>query len=89
MHSGKAQKHVGKPSPSATLREELPGMLLTVKRPSPSVVLALGEDLTSLMPSIFFSFFLKKLFPECNTRGRNSFFKKESSSPSATLGEEI
>jgi hypothetical protein len=37
---------------------------------------------------LFFLFF-KKLFPECNTRGRNSFFKKESSSPSATLGEEI
>jgi hypothetical protein len=36
---------------------------------SPRAMVALGEDLT---PST--GFFLKKLFPECNTRGRNSFF---------------
>jgi hypothetical protein len=49
----------------------------------PSVVLALGEDLTPSVPSVF----LKKLFPECNTRERNLFFK--SSSPSVILGKEI
>jgi hypothetical protein len=44
MHSGKAPKHSGKASPSATLGEGLPGMLLTGKRPSPSAnFLALGE----------------------------------------------
>jgi hypothetical protein len=29
MHSGKAKKHLGKPSPSATLGEEPPGMRFT------------------------------------------------------------
>jgi hypothetical protein len=36
LHSGKAQKHSGKPSPSATLREELTAIPLMVKRRSPS-----------------------------------------------------
>jgi hypothetical protein len=82
MHSGKGHKHSGKPSPSATLGEEPPGMPLTGKRSSPSVKnRTLGEA-----------------FPECrpNTRRRidtvgavRLFFKKKSSSPSATLGEEI
>ena len=44
LHSGKAQLHSGKPSPSATLGEEPPANPLTVKAPSPSVEnRALGE----------------------------------------------
>jgi hypothetical protein len=44
LHSGKAQKHSGKPSSSATLRKELPAIPLTVKRRSPSAKnRALGE----------------------------------------------
>jgi len=35
MHSGKAQLHSGKPSPSATLREECSGYLFTEKTSSP------------------------------------------------------
>jgi hypothetical protein len=93
-HSGKSQKHSGKHSPSATLWEELPGKRLTGKSSSPSAKnrtleedfpechgSTRGEDLT---PST--GFFL--LFPERNTRGRNFFFFA-TSSPSATLGEEI
>jgi hypothetical protein len=81
MHSGKAQKHSGKPTPSATLGEKRPGMPLTGKRSSPS-----AKNRT-----------LGEAFPECRpiTRGRfdavgaiQRFFKKNSS-PSATLGEEI
>jgi hypothetical protein len=70
------QMHSGKPSPSPALGEELPGVPLTVKRASPSVEnRALGEELTLLVPSVFF--FEKILFPECNTRGRNLFFLKK------------
>jgi hypothetical protein len=44
MHSGKAPKHSGKASPSATLGEGLPGTLLMGKLPSPSAKSrALGE----------------------------------------------
>jgi hypothetical protein len=76
------KKHSGKPSPSATLGEEPPGMPLTGKRSSPS-----AKNRT-----------LGEAFPECHpsTRGRFDaigavwcvFFGK-TSSPSATLGEEI
>jgi hypothetical protein len=55
-HSGKSPKHSGKPSPSATLGEELPGKWFTGKRSSPSAKnRTLGEG-----------------FPECHgsTRGR-------------------
>jgi hypothetical protein len=80
MHSGKGQKHSGKPSLSASLGEEPPGMPLTGKRSSPS-----AKNRT-----------LGEAFPECrpSTRGRFNavgavrFFWKTSSS-SATLGEEI
>jgi hypothetical protein len=82
MHSGKTPKHSGKASPSATLGEGLPGKPFTGKRPSPSAKSrALGEA-----------------FPECrpSTRGRfdavgaiHRFFFEKTSSPSATLGEEI
>jgi hypothetical protein len=55
-------------------------------KPSPSVVLALGEDLPPSAPSTFF-FFLENLFPECpflGTRGRNKLdFLFKGSSPSA------
>jgi hypothetical protein len=95
-HSGKAPKHSGKASPSATLGEGLLGTLLTVKRPSPNAKSrALGET-----------------FPECHAPSRGRFnaigtisrfytlprvqhsgkkfsFFKKTSSPSATLGEEI
>jgi hypothetical protein len=56
MHSGKGQKHSGKPSSSATLGEEPPGMPLTGKRSSPS-----AKNRT-----------LGEAFPECrpSTRGR-------------------
>ena len=37
LHSGKAQLHSGKPSPSATLGEEPPANPFTGKSPSPSV----------------------------------------------------
>jgi hypothetical protein len=97
MHSGKAPKHSGKPSPRATLGEEPPGMPLTGKRPSPSAKNhTLGEAFPECHPPPrgrfntvgVVSLFL--LFPECNTRGRNFlFFYFETSSPSATLGEEI
>jgi hypothetical protein len=60
-------------------------------KPSPSVMLPLGEDLTS-SPGFFLLFpecntrgrnsLFLNLFPECNTRRRNSFFRKPSS-PSA------
>jgi hypothetical protein len=87
MHSGKTQKHSGKPSPSATLGEEPPGMPLTGKSSSPSAKnRTLGED----FPECRYStrgrvnavgavrlFFLKILFPECNTRGRVLFFLKK------------
>jgi hypothetical protein len=52
MHSGEAQKHSGKPSPSATLGEELPGMPLTGKRSSPSAKnRTLGEAFPECRPS--------------------------------------
>jgi hypothetical protein len=84
-HSGKAEKHSGKPSPSATLGEELPGMRSTGKRPSSS---AKNRTLGEAFPECHLNprgrvnavrtaglfFFKKKLFPECNTRGRNLFF---------------
>jgi hypothetical protein len=56
MHSGKAKKHSGKPSSSATLGEEPLGMPFTGKRSSPS-----AKNRT-----------LGEAFPEChpNTRGR-------------------
>jgi hypothetical protein len=80
-HSGKREKHSGKPSPSATLGEEAPGMPLTGKMSSPSAK----------------SHTLGEAFPECHlsTRGRFNtvnvvcFFFEKSSSPSATLGEEF
>jgi hypothetical protein len=67
-----------------TLGEEPPGMPLTEKRSSPSVKnRTLGEGFPEFRPStrrridavgaVRF-FFLKILFPECNTRGRNLFF---------------
>jgi hypothetical protein len=81
QHSGKSQKHSGKPSPSATLGEELPGKWFTGKRSSPS---AKNRTLREGFPECHSStrgrfntvsavhFFL--LFPECCTRGRNSIF---------------
>ena len=80
LHSGKAQLHSGKPSPSATLGEEPPANSLTGKSPSPSVKnRALGEgfaecragtrgrlDAVGRRPTSFFFIF----FPECNTRER-------------------
>jgi hypothetical protein len=83
MHSGKAQKHSGKASPSATLGEEPPGMPLTEKGSSPS-----AKNRT-----------LGEAFPECrsSTRGRfhvvgavrRFLFFLKNSSPSVALGEEI
>jgi hypothetical protein len=80
-HSGKWQKHSGKPSPSATLGEGLPGKRLTGKSSSPSAKnRTLGEGFPESHGSTRGRFntvdriFLKKLFPECNTRGRNFFF---------------
>ena len=86
LHSGKAQLHSGKPSPSATLGEEPPANPLTEKSPSPSVKnRALGEG-----------------FAECRvgTRGRFHAFGRRPtpfsfsffflfSSPSATLGKDF
>jgi hypothetical protein len=89
MHSGKTPKHSGKASLSATLGKGLPGKPFTGKRPSPSVILALGEDLTLSVPSAVFK---KKLIPECNTRGRNLIFFKKNLFPeclSSALGEEL
>jgi hypothetical protein len=82
---GEGEKHSGKPSPSATLGEEPPGMPLTGKRSSPSAKnRTLGEDVT---PSVSFVFFLESLFPECpipRTRGRKKLdYIFKSSSPSA------
>jgi hypothetical protein len=83
IHSGRHQnKHSGKASMSATLGEGLPGMLLTGK-PSTRAKLPLGDNLTPSTSSLFLP-----LSPECNTRGRNSFFL-ETFSPSATLWEEF
>jgi hypothetical protein len=57
MHSGKGHKHSGKPSPSATLGEEPPGMPLTGKRPSPSAKnRTLGEASPECHPSTRGSF---------------------------------
>ena len=83
LHSGKAQLHSGKPSPSATLGEEPPANPPTGKAPSPSVEnRALGEgfvecragtrrrlDAVGRRPTLF-AFFLF-------------------SSPSATLGKDF
>ena len=80
LHSGKAQLHLGKPSPSATLGEEPPANPPTEKAPSPSVEnRALGKgfaecrtgtrgrlDAVGQRPTSFSFFF----FPECNTRER-------------------
>jgi hypothetical protein len=73
-HSGKSQKH-------SDSGEELPGKRLTGKSSSPS---AKNRTLREEFPDCHGStrvrfnavdgFFL--LFPECNTRGRNSFFFK-------------
>jgi hypothetical protein len=81
-----------------TLGEGLPGKRFTEKRPSPSAKYrALGEAFHECRgPSrgrfnvvgAISHFFIFLLFPECNTRGRNFLFF-ETSSPSATLGEEI
>jgi hypothetical protein len=74
--------HSRKPSPSVTLGEERPGMPLTGKRSSPS-----AKNRT-----------LGEAFPECHTSTRERFdavdavyhfFFEKTSSPSATLGEEI
>jgi len=110
MHSGKAQLHSGKPSPSATLGEECPGYLFTGNASSPRAKNhALGEGFSESRPNTRGRvdavggsrrrFLLKKIFPECNTRGRNPLPRapqprhsgKKPSSPSAvaqTLGEE-
>jgi hypothetical protein len=45
--------------------------LVHSEKPFPSVMLPLGDDLTPSAPS---PVFFLNLFPECNTRGRNSFF---------------
>jgi hypothetical protein len=69
--------------PSATLREEPPGMPLTGKRPSPSANnRTLGEAFLECRPSTrgrfdtvgAVHFFLGNLFSECNIRGSNLFF---------------
>jgi hypothetical protein len=71
QHSGKSFR--GCPSRERGL-PRVPKIVHSGK-PSPSVVLALGEDFTPSVPSARFCFF--KLFPECCTRGRNlSFLKK-------------
>jgi hypothetical protein len=57
MHSGKAPKTLEEALPECNIRERASGMLLTVKRPSPSVVLTLGGHLMPLAPSTFLSFF--------------------------------
>ena len=77
MHSGKAQLHSGKPSPSATLGEDLPA------NPHPAKASFLSAENRALGEG----------FAECRagTRerfdavGRRRFF----SSPSATLGEDL
>ena len=75
MHSGKAQLHSGKPSPSATLGEEPPANPPTRKAPSPSVEnRALGEcfaecragtrgrlDAVGRRPKPFFFYFLPRV----------------------------
>jgi hypothetical protein len=65
-HSGKTPKHSGKASPSATLGEGQPGKRLRGRglprvpnlvhsgKPSPSVMLPLGENLTP-SPGFFYS----------------------------------
>ena len=101
MHAYALQK----PLSSVTFAEESLGYRLTGKVPSPRAKnRALGEKLTPLVAGrrYFLLFFKKKkkIFPECNTRGRNSLSqapqprhseKKPSSSSAAaqTLGEEI
>jgi hypothetical protein len=92
-HSGKTPKHSGKASPSATLGEGQPGKRLTGKRPSPSAKSrALGEAFPechaphrwrfNAVSRIFFT------LPRVQHSGKKfPFF--ETSSPSATLGEEI
>ena len=81
LHSGKAQLHSGKPSPSATLGEEPPANPPTGKAPSPSVEnRALGEG-----------------FAECRagTRGRLDAVGRRPtpfflfSSPSATFEKDF
>jgi hypothetical protein len=104
MHSGKAKKHSGKPSPSATLGEELPGMPFTGKRPSrerglPRLlkIAHLGKPSPSVTSTLGEEltpfapsalFSKKKTLPRAQHSGKK-FFKKKSSSPSATLGEEF
>jgi hypothetical protein len=85
MHSGKAQKHSGKPSLGATLGEELPGILITVKRPSPSakctrgMLKTLGEELPGMLltvkrPSLSAkSHTLGEGFPKCRASSRRRF----------------
>ena len=103
LHSGKAQLHSGKPSPSATLGEEPPANPLTGKSPSPSVKnRALGEgfaecragtrgklDAVGRRPTLFFFYFL----PRVQHSGKIfEFFFLKYSLPSAevqALGEEI
>jgi hypothetical protein len=96
-HSGKSQKHSGKPSPSATLGEEPPGMPLTGKRPSPSAKnRTLGEAFPECHPpprgrfntvgavSLFFT------LPRVQHSGKKFSFFFKTSSPSAhaqALGE--
>jgi hypothetical protein len=97
MHSGKGQKHSGKPSPSATLGEEPPGMSLTGKRPSLSAKnRTLGEAFPECRPSTRGSFdtvgavhpfFLKPLSRV--QQGKKFVFFKKNSSPSVALGEEF
>ena len=75
LHSGKAQLHSGKPSPSATLGEEPPANPIAGKSSSPSVKnRALGEDFAECRagtrgrldavgrrPTSFFFYFLPRV----------------------------
>jgi hypothetical protein len=80
---GRPQNTWGSLSPSATLGEEPPVMPLTGKRSSPSAKnRTLGEVFPECRPSTrgrfdAVLFFLKNLFPECNTQGRNLIFLKK------------
>ena len=86
MHSGKAQLHSGKPSPSVENRALGEGFA-ECRADTRGRLDAVGRRPT---PFVFFYFFI--FFPECNTRERFLIFFLKYSLPSAAaqaLGKEI
>jgi hypothetical protein len=75
VHSGKSYR--GRFSRGSGL-PRVPNLVNSGK-PSLSATLTLGDDLIPSVPSNFFSFLQKNLFPECYTRGR--FFLKKNPLP--------